>query len=89
MATPSPSRQAADYGPAADVFTWTAMNRSASGHHVSNSRFPEGLVMFAPQTYAAHPIMGPEDMAVAGPKVGVEYMTVVQYLWNKCIGGSE
>ncbi len=35
------------------------------------------------QAYAAHPIMGPEDMAVVGPTVGVEYSSVLQYLWNK------
>ena len=35
------------------------------------------------EAYAAHPLMGAEDMAVVGPTVGLEYATVLQYLWNK------
>jgi bacterioferritin len=35
------------------------------------------------EAYAAHPLMGAEDMAVVGPTVGLEYSTVLQYLWNK------
>ncbi len=33
--------------------------------------------------YAAHAIAGPEDLAVVGPTLGVEYASVLQYLWNK------
>ena len=33
--------------------------------------------------YAPRPIMGPEDLGVVGPTIGVEYMTALQYLWNK------
>ena len=33
--------------------------------------------------FAAHAIMGPEDMAVVGPTVGIEYASLLQYLWNK------
>jgi rubrerythrin len=33
--------------------------------------------------YAAHPITGPADIAVAGPTIGTEYASVLQYLWNK------
>ncbi len=35
------------------------------------------------EAYAAHPIMGPEDLAVAGPTIAVEYAGLLQYLWNK------
>ena len=35
------------------------------------------------EAYAAHPRMGAEDMAVVGPTVGLEYATLLQYLWNK------
>ncbi len=35
------------------------------------------------QAYAPHPITGPEDLAVAGPAIGVEYASILQYLWNK------
>ena len=33
--------------------------------------------------YAAHPAMGLEDLPVVGATIGVEYMTVLQYLLNK------
>lgn len=33
--------------------------------------------------YAAHALMGPEDLGVAGATIGVEYMTVLQYLLSK------
>jgi bacterioferritin len=33
--------------------------------------------------FVAHPMMGPEDIAVAGATIGLEYMTVLQYLLNK------
>jgi bacterioferritin len=33
--------------------------------------------------YAAHPLMGPEDLPVVGSTIGIEYMTVLQYLLNK------
>ncbi len=35
------------------------------------------------QAYAAHPITGPEDLAVVGPTIGTEYASLLQYLWNK------
>jgi bacterioferritin len=35
------------------------------------------------EAYAAHPLMGPEDLAVVGPTIAVEYATVLQYLFNK------
>ena len=35
------------------------------------------------QAVSAHPIMGPEDLAVVGPTIGTEYATILQYLWNK------
>ena len=31
----------------------------------------------------AHPLMGIEDMAVVGPTIGLEYASLLQYLWNK------
>ena len=33
--------------------------------------------------FSAHAITGPEDIAVVGPTIGIEYTTVLQYLWNK------
>jgi bacterioferritin len=33
--------------------------------------------------YAAHAVAGPEDLSVVGPAMGVEYETILQYLWNK------
>ena len=33
--------------------------------------------------FAAHPLTGPQDLAVVGPTIGTEYMTVLQYLLNK------
>jgi bacterioferritin len=33
--------------------------------------------------YEARPLMGPEDLPIAGATIGVEYMTVLQYLFNK------
>jgi len=33
--------------------------------------------------YAAQAIMGPEDLAVVGPTIGLEYGSVLQYLFNK------
>ena len=38
--------------------------------------------------YAAKPITGPEDLAVVGPTVGLEYGSVLQYLFNKYGGGN-
>jgi bacterioferritin len=35
------------------------------------------------QAYAAHAITGPEDLAVIGPTIGVEYASLLQFLWNK------
>jgi bacterioferritin len=33
--------------------------------------------------YAAHPIIGPEDLAVVGPTIGLEYGAILQNLLNK------
>lgn len=33
--------------------------------------------------YAAKPINGPEDLAIVGPTIGLEYGSVLQYLFNK------
>lgn len=33
--------------------------------------------------YAAHPMMQPQEIGVAGPTIGTEYATVLQYLSNK------
>lgn len=33
--------------------------------------------------FSAHPITGPEDLAVVGPTIAAEYATLLQYLWNK------
>ena len=33
--------------------------------------------------YKAKPLISPADMAVVGPTVGLEYASLLQYLWNK------
>jgi rubrerythrin len=52
-------------------------------HRITFERLAEDVRVGGEQAYAAHPIMGPEDMAVVGPTIGLEYMAVLQYLWNK------
>jgi bacterioferritin len=52
-------------------------------HRVKFERLAAEVRVGGEQAYAAHPIMGPEDLAVVGPTIGVEYANVLQYLWNK------
>jgi len=52
-------------------------------HRTTFERLADEARVGGEQAYAAHPIMGPEDLAVVGPTIGVEYMSVLQYLWNK------
>ena len=52
-------------------------------HRATFERLASEVRTGGEQAYAAHPIMGPEDMAVVGPTIGIEYSTLLQYLWNK------
>jgi bacterioferritin len=52
-------------------------------HHARFGRLEAEVRAGGESAYAAHPIIGPEDMAVVGPTIGVEYASVLQYLWNK------
>jgi rubrerythrin len=52
-------------------------------HRSSFERLAAQVRAGGEQAYAAHPLMGPEDLAVVGPTIAVEYMTLLQYLWNK------
>jgi rubrerythrin len=52
-------------------------------HHTQFERLTAEVHAGGEGAYAAHPLMGPEDIAVVGPTVGMEYMTVLQYLMNK------
>ena len=52
-------------------------------HHTQFERLAAEVREGGEGAYAAHPIMGLEDMAVVGPTVGLEYASLLQYLWNK------
>ena len=52
-------------------------------HSVTFEQLAEGVSTDGESAYAAHPMMGPEDLAVVGPTIGLEYATVLQYLLNK------
>lgn len=52
-------------------------------HRAKFGRLAEEVRAGGEQAYAAHPLMGPEDMGVVGPTIGVEYASVLQYLMNK------
>ena len=52
-------------------------------HRVAFERLAAEVQAGGDSAYAAHPMMGPEDLAVVGPTIGVEYATVLQYLFNK------
>jgi bacterioferritin len=52
-------------------------------HHTQFERLAAEVRDGGEGTYSAHPIMGPEDMAVVGPTIGLEYASLLQYLWNK------
>jgi rubrerythrin len=52
-------------------------------HHAQFERLAAEVRAGEESTYAAHPIMGIEDMSVVGPTIGLEYASILQYLWNK------
>jgi rubrerythrin len=52
-------------------------------HHVVFERLTVEVRAAGDAAYVAHPIAGPEDIAVIGPTIGTEYQSVLQYLWNK------
>ncbi len=53
-------------------------------HHRSTFAKLAGFVREGGEdAFAARPIMGPEDLAVVGPTIGLEYASVLQYLFNK------
>lgn len=52
-------------------------------HRATFERLASEVRAGGEQAFVAHPIMGPEDLAVVGPTIGAEYATVLQYLWNK------
>ncbi len=52
-------------------------------HRTKFERLEAEVRVGGEQAYAAHPMMGPEDLAVVGPTVGLEYANLLQYLWNK------
>jgi len=52
-------------------------------HRTTFERLARDVEAAGEPAYVARPLMGPEDLAVVGPTIGVEYMTVLQYLLNK------
>ena len=52
-------------------------------HRVHFERLAAEVQAGGESAYAARPIMGIEDMAVVGPTIGLEYASLLQYLWNK------
>ena len=52
-------------------------------HRVTFERLARKVAADGDETYAAHPLMGPEDLGVVGPTVGLEYASLLQYLFNK------
>jgi bacterioferritin len=52
-------------------------------HRAKFQQLAEEASSAGDQAWAAHPIAGPEDLAVVGPTVAVEYTTLLQHLFNK------
>ncbi len=52
-------------------------------HHKTFEHLASQITEAGEGAVSAHPIMGPEDMAVVGPTIGTEYGTILQYLFNK------
>jgi bacterioferritin len=52
-------------------------------HRLTFERLAQDAQAAGEEAYAAHPITGPEDLAVIGPTIQTEYANVLQYLWNK------
>jgi bacterioferritin len=52
-------------------------------HRLTFERLAQAVQAGGERAYAAHPITGPEDLAVIGPTIQTEYANVLQYLWNK------
>jgi bacterioferritin len=52
-------------------------------HRASFGRLHAEILAEGEAAYAPHAITGPADIAVAGPTIGTEYTSVLQYLWNK------
>jgi bacterioferritin len=52
-------------------------------HRATFEQLSEHVSALGEATFAAHPLMGPEDMSVVGPTIGMEYATLLQYLFNK------
>jgi len=52
-------------------------------HRVQFERLAADVRAGGESAYSARPIMGIEDMAVVGPTIGLEYASLLQYLWNK------
>jgi rubrerythrin len=52
-------------------------------HRAAFERLADEVQAAGDSAYAARPIMGPEDLGVAGATIGLEYATVLQHLLNK------
>jgi len=52
-------------------------------HRATFERLADVVRVGGDDAYAAHPLMGPEDLAVVGPTIGLEYGSVLQNLFNK------
>ena len=52
-------------------------------HRAAFERLAEVVREAGDAAYTTKPIMGPEDLAVVGPTIGLEYGSVLQYLFNK------
>ena len=53
-------------------------------HHLATfERLAKTVRVGGDAAYSAGAIMGPEDLAVVGPTIGLEYGSVLQYLFNK------
>jgi len=52
-------------------------------HRIAFERLAADVQTGGEAAFAAHPLMGPEDLGVAGATIGLEYMAVLQYLLNK------
>jgi len=52
-------------------------------HRATFERLAEVVREAGDAAYAAEPIMGPEGLAVVGPTIGLEYGSVLQYLFSK------
>jgi len=52
-------------------------------HRASFKRLAADVDAGGEKAFSAHAIAGPEDLGVVGATIGLEYLTTLQYLWNK------